>query len=207
MDTTKNTNGMVDLDKDKSSDLAKGIALLAASKAKRLASDKADVDANIDADTNNVSVKGGKGSDKGGKGANKARDKGNGQAIDKGKFDTHKLITWVKAAYDTTTLDRNNGTVTLVKVGNAHKKVIKQGTFENKQGVFFGSILNSTMADLSTDKAKNLTVLHSKSNVYKVVKPTLSYANMVALQTAIVKVCGKGKVAIGHGLTIDNTVK
>ena len=134
-------------------------------------------------------------------------NKGNSQAIDKGKFDTHKLVKWAQQAYDLQRLDRGNGIVYHIKQGNGHKKLIKIATFENKQGLFFGAMLNSTMVDLSTDKAKNLTILHSKSNVYKVVKPTLSYANMVALQTAIVKVCGKGKVAIGHGLTIDNTVK
>lgn len=154
-------------------------------------------------DTNKGTTDTDKGKGKG----NGSVDKGNGQAIDKGKFNTHKLIDWTRAAYDLQRLDRANGIVYHIKQGNGHKKLIKLATFENKAGLFFGAILNGSMQDLATDKTKNLTVLHTKSNVYKIVKPTLSYANMVALQTAIVKVCGKGKVAIGHGLTIDNAVK
>lgn len=127
--------------------------------------------------------------------------------LDKGKVDTqgsndkpiktHNLIAWVCQAYDVQVLDRQNGTVYHVLQGASHKKLIKQATFENKGGVFFGGMLNGSMADLATKGNDYLTVLHVKSNVYKVVKPTLTYGQLTQLQTAIVKVIGKGKLAIG----------
>lgn len=120
-----------------------------------------------------------------------------------GGFATHSLIDWCKKAYSLTTLDRANGTVYHINLNGAHKKLIKTANFENKCGVFFGGMLNSVLATLATSGQNYLTVLHSKSNVYKIVRPTLSYAQIITVQKQIVKVCGTPKIKIGQGYNID----
>ena len=118
-------------------------------------------------------------------------------------FATHSLIDWCKKAYSLTTLDRANGTVYHINLNGAHKKLIKTANFENKMGVFFGGMLNSVLSSLATSGQNYLTVLHSKSNVYKIVRPTLSYAQIITVQKQIVKICGTPKIAVGQGYNID----
>ena len=116
---------------------------------------------------------------------------------------TQDLVKWCVKAYSLTKLDRANGVVYHIALNGSHKKLIKIATWENKGGVFLGGMVNATMAPLATSSNNYLTVHHSKSNVYKVVRPTLTMAQMVTLQQAIVKVCGTPKVPVGDGLNLD----
>lgn len=123
--------------------------------------------------------------------------------VDKGDtkagIPTQDLVKWVCQAYDTSILDRSNGKVYHVSVGGgSHKKLIKLPTFENKQGVFFGSMVNGVMSDLAK---QDITKHHVKSNVYKIVKSTLDPNQFLLVLGAIVKVCGDPKVPIAIPVT------
>lgn len=123
------------------------------------------------------------------KGLDKDKDK------DKG-LDTQKsIIPWFKASYDVVVVNRANGIVYNALVGASHKKVVKVPTFENKGGLFFGGLLNSVMQPLAKS---GLTTYHSKSNVYKTTKKTLTKTQAISLRQAIVKVIGPSKVAVDN---------
>jgi hypothetical protein len=96
---------------------------------------------------------------------------------------TAKLFDWTKDAYpDHSITLPKNGIVVHCFVGGNTKKTIKQATFENKSGLFFGSVLNGVLAKLP------FMVHHAKSNVYKVTLPTLTAKQFVQVGDAMGKV-------------------
>lgn len=104
-----------------------------------------------------------------------------GQQTPKADMQTAFVNWFVSSFKDTNKVDRANGIVYNGKVGNAHKKVVKTPTFENKGGLFFGAVLNQHLA-----KVKGLQY-HAKSNVYKA-GPNTTPATIKAVKKAIVKV-------------------
>lgn len=80
-----------------------------------------------------------------------------------GMVEAAEIIKWFRTTYpESQRVDRGNGIVYHLR----GRKVVKEPTFENKGGIFFGAKLNSIMKAVSQDHP--LYVLyHSKSNVYK----------------------------------------
>jgi len=106
----------------------------------------------------------GKGKDKGVTGkASSDKDKDKGKGKPKTGLDVQGLIfDWFVGNFDgVVKYDKNNGIVSMGKVGTRHVKAVKIPTFENKGGLFYGAVLNGQLA-----KVKGC-VHHAKSNVYK----------------------------------------